>query len=460
FVDRETGELHPRTDELIEQVAQKIEVRGIEAWFDLDPVELLGAEAEQYEKATDILDVWFDSGVTHTSVLQRRSELGFPADLYLEGSDQHRGWFHSSLLTSVAMYGHAPYRGVLTHGFTVDAKGRKMSKSTGNVVAPQQVIDRLGADVLRLWVAATDYRAEMNISDEILKRIADAYRRIRNTVRFLLANLDGFDAATDLLPPSEMLALDRWVLQRLSEMQHAIDRAYDNYQFHQVYQMIHNFCVGDLGGFYLDIIKDRQYTTQADSVPRRSAQSALHHVAESMVRWLAPILSYTAEEIWQTLPGERAESVFLELWHELPEGLAGEQMDLAYWARIRQVRESVSKQLEILRAEGTIGAPLDAEIGLYCDPELYAMLEPIAAELRFILITSEATLSPAGERPVDAVAAEEIPGLWLVVTASELAKCGRCWHHRADVGSDARHPELCGRCVTNVEGDGEQRLFA
>ena len=303
---RQTGAPHPRTAELIEQAAQRIEQAGIDAWFAIDPAELLGEDAAHYDKVPDTLDVWFDSGVTHACVLTRRPELQFPADLYLEGSDQHRGWFQSSLLTSSGIHGRAPYKGVLTHGFTVDSAGQKMSKSRGNVVAPQQVMKTLGADILRLWVAATDYRAEMAVSDEIFKRTADSYRRIRNTARFLLANLAGFDPAAHALAGKDMLALDRWVVDRAAQLQREIVEAYNAYQFHLIYQKLHNFCVTDLGGFYLDVIKDRQYTTRADSVARRSAQTAMYHVLEAMVRWIAPILSFTADEIWRCMPGDRA----------------------------------------------------------------------------------------------------------------------------------------------------------
>ncbi len=316
FVHKETGELHPRTAELVEQVAQRIEQQGIEAWFELEAAELLGDEAEHYEKMTDTLDVWFDSGVTHACVLEKREQLHFPADLYLEGSDQHRGWFQSSLLASVAMNEVAPYKAVLTHGFTVDADGKKMSKSKGNVVAPQSVMKDLGADVLRLWVAATDYRGEMSVSDEILKRTSDGYRRLRNTARFLLSNLDDFDPAQHLVEDKDLLALDRWVVDRAFTLQEEVKTAYETYQFQHIYQKVHHFCVIDLGGFYLDIIKDRQYTAKADGLARRSAQTAMYHVLEALTRWLAPIISYTADEIWQYLPGKRSESVFLETWYQ------------------------------------------------------------------------------------------------------------------------------------------------
>ncbi len=466
FVHRETGELHPDSVRLVEQVAMRVEQSGIDAWFTLETAELLGDEAGAYDKVNDTLDVWFDSGVSHYAVLERRADLGVPADIYLEGSDQHRGWFQSALLTGVAMRGTAPYRSVLTHGFTVDAKGQKMSKSLGNVVAPQKIMNSLGADILRLWVAATDYRGEMSVSDEILRRTADAYRRLRNTARFLLANMNGFDPARHLLDPEQMLCLDRWVIERTRTLQEQIGQAYERYEFHRIYQLVHNFCAVDLGSFYLDIIKDRQYTTRADSIPRRSAQTAMYHVAESMVRWLAPILSFTAEEIWLHLPGKRGESVFLAGWYELPaafypEGEILQRMGSDFWERVIRIREAASKQLEILRSTGGIGAPLDAEIDLYADEPTGALLSAVGDELRFVLITSYARVHPLEEAPEAAVDAA-IPGIGLRIFAapSRHAKCIRCWHHRADVGATAEHPELCGRCVENVTGSGESRRYA
>jgi isoleucyl-tRNA synthetase len=457
FVDRATGALHPRTQELIEEVAKRVEREGIDAWFDLDPKELLGAEAEQYEKVTDIMDVWFDSGCVHHCVSRLHPEVSAPADLYLEGSDQHRGWFHSSLLTSIAMYGRAPYRGVLTHGFTVDEKGRKLSKSLGNFVAPQKIFNTLGADVLRLWVAATDYSGEMHVSDEILARMADSYRRLRNTFRFLLANMHGFDPARDMVPPHELLALDAWIVARAKALQAEVAAAYDAYAFHLIYQKVHNFCVVDLSGFYLDIIKDRQYTTQRDSRARRSAQTTLYHVAEAMVRWLAPILSFTAEEIWEHMPGERAESVFFAQWYELPETPADE-LD---WDAVLKVREHVARELERLREAGAIGAGLDAEVDLYCNDELGAKLSALEDELRFVLITSYARVHElADARDAVTITDPALGELAVRVAPSAHPKCVRCWHHRVDVGTCPEHPELCGRCVENVAGDGEQRRYA
>ncbi len=460
FVHKETGELHPRTAELIEQIALLIEQQGIEAWFALNAEDFLGDEAADYDKTTDTLDVWFDSGVTHAAVLERREGLHFPADLYLEGSDQHRGWFQSSLLSSVAMNAIAPYKAVLTHGFTVDAKGEKMSKSKGNVIPPQSVMKNLGADVLRLWVAATDYRGEMRVSDEILERTSDGYRRLRNTARFLLSNLDDFDPALHKVPTADLLALDRWIIDRAYLLQEEVKAAYDAYQFQTIYQKVHHFCVIDLGGFYLDIIKDRQYTAKADGLARRSAQTAMYHVLEALTRWLAPIISYTADEIWQYLPGARSESVFLETWYQDLSTLdADSPLNREFWQKIMAVRTEVSKELEKSRAKGVIGASLNAEIELYCNSDYFTVLNQLAGELHFIFISSDATLIADQFCPDDAVATE-IVGLKLKVTASAHKKCVRCWHQRNDIGSDTEHPELCGRCVENVAGDGEARRYA
>ena len=465
FTHKASGELHPRTVELMEEVAQRVEREGIEAWFKLDPVELLGDEASQYDKSRDTLDVWFDSGTTHWHVLRgSHAELGHTqgpvADLYLEGSDQHRGWFHSSLLTGCAIDGHAPYKELLTHGFTVDEQGRKQSKSLGNVVAPQKVIDSLGADILRLWVASTDYTGEMAVSDQILQRSADSYRRIRNTARFLLSNLSGFDPAVNRVAPEDMIDLDRWAVDRALLLQKEIEQAYAEYRFLNVYQKVHNFCVQELGGFYLDIIKDRQYTTGADSLPRRSCQTALYLIAEALVRWIAPILSFTADEIWQYLPGEREESVMLTTWYDglfaLPEGAT---LDRAYWDQVMAVKAAVNKELENQRAAKTLGGSLQAEITLYADSALQTVLEALGNELRFVLISSQAAVQPLEQAPEGAVASE-LSGLKLVVHKSEAPKCARCWHHSHSVGQDAAHPEICERCVTNVYGAGEVREHA
>ncbi len=460
FVHRETSALHPETPRLIEEVAQRVEQEGIDAWFRLDEAELLGDEAAEYIKVPDTLDVWFDSGVTHYCVLDQHPDLQVPADLYLEGSDQHRGWFQSSMLTSLAIRDAAPYKTVLTHGFTVDEQGRKMSKSMGNVIAPQEVNNELGADILRLWVASTDYRGEMAVSKNILKQMADAYRRVRNTSRFLLANLSGFDPAQHALAPEQMLDLDRWAVDRAAVLQAEIRELYDAYQFHQVYQRIHHFCAMDLGAFYLDIIKDRQYTTQADSRARRSAQTALWHIAEALVRWMAPLLSFTAEEIWEHLPGERGESVFLEEWYpglfELP---ADAPLDRRFWATVQQVKQAVNKALEEARNEKVVKANLSADAVLYCTDALRETLARLGEELRFVTITSTVALQPLEQAP-EGLPESPLEGLRVAITASPETKCVRCWHHRPDVGEHATHPELCGRCVENVDGEGEQRLHA
>jgi isoleucyl-tRNA synthetase len=459
FTHRSTGELHPRSAELLEAVAERVQTGGIDVWFDLDPVDILGAEAPDYEKVTDIMDVWFDSGVMHHCVSKLFPNITAPADLYLEGSDQHRGWFHSSLLTSVAMHTRAPYRAVLTHGFTIDDKGRKMSKSLGNVIVPQKVVGTLGADVLRLWVAATDYANEMSLSDEILKRVAESYRRIRNTARFLLGNLAGFDPVKDQVRVQELVAVDHWAIWRTQQVQEEILEAYRTYQFHLIYQKVHNFCSVDLGGFYLDVLKDRLYTTPARSHARRSAQTAMYWISEALARWLAPILSFTSEEIWRFMPGTRTESVFLETWAQLPaEAL---KRPVLNWEAILNLRSAVSRELEKLRSTGAIGGPLDARIDLYVQGEMLDVLRSFGEELRFIFITSEAQVHPASERPSDAVAAVEAESnyAWIAVSAMDANKCVRCWHKRPDVGSHIEHPEICGRCVSNVTGEGETRRW-
>mgnify|MGYP001390803352 CR=1 FL=1 len=457
FIHKETQELHPKTAELIREVARKVEEKGMDAWFALDPAELLGADADKYTKVTDTLDVWFDSGVTHYSVLQQRDNLAFPADLYLEGSDQHRGWFQSSLKTSLAIHNTAPYRQVLTHGFTVDAEGHKMSKSLGNVVPPQKVVNDLGADVLRLWVAATDFSSDMSVSDEILKRTAESYRRIRNTIRYLLSNLPDFTPEL-AVSMDEMVALDRWAVERTAQLQREIIQCYDNYQLHLIYQKLHNFCVVDLGGFYLDITKDRVYTTKSDSHARRSAQTAQFYIAEALVRWIAPILSFTADEIWQTLPGDRSQPVFAQEWYALPQASEPSQLDDAYWRMVAEVKAAVNKELETQRNAGVLGKSLEAEVTLFCSPEKLAQLTLLGDELRFVLITSKIQLQlDDGALPL---AKSEVPGVRVLVERSSVPKCVRCWHHRSDVGIHQQHPEICGRCVENVEGAGERRLYA
>ena len=456
FVHKETQELHPETSRLIEEVALLVEEQGMDAWFDLDASVLLGAEADQYSKVTDTLDVWFDSGVTHESVLKRRGVLKFPADLYLEGSDQHRGWFQSSLKTSMAMNGKAPYKAVLTHGFVVDAEGKKMSKSIGNTMSPQKVVNDLGADVLRLWVAASDFSGEMRVSDEILKRTADSYRRIRNTARFMLSNLNGFEPTTDLVAPEKMVALDRWIVARAAQLQDEILAAYDSYNLHQIYHKLHNFCVLELGGFYLDIIKDRQYTAKTDGLPRRSAQTALYHISEALTRWIAPILSFTADELWQQLPGAHNESVFVANWYALPRLPDNTVMGNDYWNLISAVKTAVNKVIEAERGEGVIGGSLEAEVTLHCSAELKKQLADLQDELRFVLICSKTTLADEDASAV----ATDLDGLSVTLTKAAGAKCVRCWHHREDIGTDAAHAEICGRCVDNIDGAGEVRSFA
>ncbi|TMO64545.1 isoleucine--tRNA ligase [Pseudoalteromonas aurantia] len=459
FVDKDTGALHPKTEEFIEQVAVLVEGKGIQAWYDLDPATLLGDDAEQYMKVQDTLDVWFDSGVSHACVVDAREELTGPADLYLEGSDQHRGWFMSSMMTSVAINGHAPYKQVLTHGFTVDENGRKMSKSLGNVISPQNIMNKLGADILRLWVASTDYTAEMTVSDEIFKRSADRYRRIRNTSRYLLSNLSGFNPATDLVAVEEMVELDRWIVSRAAQLQTEILEAYDNYQMLVVTQKLMNFCTGELGSFYLDVIKDRQYTAKSDSHARRSCQSALYHIAEAMTRWMAPIMSFTAQEIWQALPGERGEFVFTDVWYEGLNGVTEGQLNNEYWQGLLAVRDEVNRVLENARKEEVIGATLQAEVTLYTNGDLAEALQKVGDELRFVLLTSKVTIESLNNKPEDAISSE-IEGLFITVAATDAKKCERCWHYCDDVGSHETHTDICGRCITNVEGDGEQRQFA
>ena len=457
FIDKVSAELHPRTAELIEAVAKLVERDGIDAWFDLDVAALLGPDADKYDKATDVMDVWFDSGAVHHCLSRIRPEIQVPADLYLEGSDQHRGWFHSSLLTSVAMHGRAPYRGVLTHGFTVDEKGRKMSKSIGNILIPQKLTSTLGADVLRLWVAATDYANEMSVSDEILKRMADSYRRMRNTLRFLLGNLHGFHHEAHAIAFDDLIAIDQWAITKAFALQNDVVTAYRNYEFHDIYQKVHNFCVVELGGFYLDIIKDRLYTTGVQSAPRRSAQTAMYHVAQAMIRWLAPILSFTAEEALSFMPDGQETSIFLTTWHQFPAG--AERVPTIDWPAFIALKADVSRDLERLRTAGDIGAPLEAEVKIYAPASQAPRLAALRDELRFVLITSQAQVIESSSPPASTVPISE-PGVWIEVTPSTQPKCVRCWHLRGDVGSDPRHPELCARCVVNVEGPGEERRFA
>ncbi len=459
FIHRETGVLHPNTATLIENIAKAVEKTGIDAWFQSDATQWLGDEAALYEKSSDVLDVWFDSGVTHECVLKVRPDLHFPADIILEGSDQHRGWFQSLMLTSVSMNGVTPYKAALTHGFTVDGQGRKMSKSLGNVIAPEEIIKTLGADVLRLWTASVDYRGEIACSKEIFTRTSEMYRRIRNTARFFLANLNGFNPETDLVPNDKMLMLDRFAVHQTAKLQAEIIAAYDDYQFYQVVQKLHHFCVSEMGGFYLDIIKDRQYTMAKDSLGRRSAQTALYHIVNAFVRWIAPILSFTAEEIWQCLPMKEQPSIFLTSWLKtlstLPDNL---EMNAAYWEKIRNVRDAVNKEIENQRAAGHVGSALEAEVTLYADNATKLALDHLGNELRFVLITSYATVKPLSEAPADAVSIDA--ALSLMVAPTTHKKCDRCWHRREDVDVNAQYPGLCSRCVENVAGSGELRHFA
>lgn len=459
FVHRQTGELHPDTAEIIERVADRVEQQGMDAWFEADDADFLGAETDDYQKVTDTLDVWFDSGVTHSSVIDARQALRYPADLYLEGSDQHRGWFQSSLKTAIAINGSAPYKAVLTHGFTVDENGRKMSKSIGNVVSPQKVINELGADVLRLWVASADFSAEMTVSDEILKRAGDSYRRIRNTARYFLSNIDGFDPQQHSVEHGDLLALDRWALDCAAQLQDDIISHYDNFQFHQIYQKLHNFCVRDMGGFYLDIIKDRIYTCGENSLPRRSAQTALYHIAEAFVRWIAPILSFTAHEIWGFMPGDRQGSVFVAEWHPLPRLTTQEKIDKADWEVILQAKEAINKVLEAQRVEGLVKGSLQANIQLFAGPEIYQSLAKLGDELRFVTITSKAQLMPLQQVSGNAQDST-LEQLKIVVDRATAEKCVRCWHFIDDVGSHQEHPQICGRCIENISTEGEVRHYA
>jgi isoleucyl-tRNA synthetase len=455
FVHKESGDPHPQTAELLEAAALLVEARGVEAWFSLDGATFLAQHAalnaDKYKKVTYTLDVWFDSGATHAAVLKRRPELAYPADLYLEGSDQHRGWFQSSLLTGCAIDGRAPYNALLTHGFVVDGSGHKMSKSKGNVVAPQKVMDTYGADILRLWTASTDYSGELTISDEILKRVAESYRRIRNTMKFLLANIADFDANNDLLPVSEWLEIDRYALHLTQKLQTEVLADYDRYEFHLAVQKFVSFCSEDLGGFYLDILKDRLYTAGENSPARRAAQSALHHITHCMMRLMAPILCFTANEIWQTLGLEADKTVFEDIWYELPKSELNQKLT-DEWEDIRNLRDFVNKKIEEKRAEGSVGSSLQAEIDITVnDGDFYDALSKFKDDLRFVLISSRATIHKADK---------VLPYSEVKVAASSHAKCDRCWHYRAEVGSDAEHPHICGRCVSNLFGSGEHRTHA
>lgn len=438
FTHTVTGELHPHTEAWIDDITLRIEKYGVQAWDDLDKRELLGEEADQYDKSRDTMDVWFDSGMSHECVLRTRENLSFPADLYLEGSDQHRGWFQSSLLTSLVMSGHAPYHAVVTHGFTVDEKGHKMSKSLGNTVEPEKVINTYGADILRLWVSSVDYQGEMAVSDALLKRMADVYRRIRNTARYFLSTISDFNPAVNTVPYEDMLALDQWAMARAFSVQEKIITSYDSYAFHHVFQSIYHFCSMDMGGFYLDIIKDRQYTMPANSKGRRSAQTALYHITQAFVRWIAPILSFTADEMWAYIP-DKGESVFLATWYEglkpLPPNATISHDE---WEKLLSTRDDINKRIETLRAEKQLGSTLEAKVVLPHDP-LFARL---GEELRFLFMTSALSI-----------------GETLTVSVTTAHKCERCWHRREEVGQTAHHPTLCDRCITNIEGQSEVRKF-
>ena len=459
FVHKETEELHPDTLQLVEKVAKLVEQNGIQAWWDADIKDLLGPDADDYRKVPDTLDVWFDSGSTFYSVVGVRPEFeGHEADMYLEGSDQHRGWFMSSLMLSTAIDNKAPYKQVLTHGFVVDGQGRKMSKSLGNIVTPQEVMNKLGADILRLWIASTDYSGEMSYSDEIIKRAADSYRRIRNTARFLLANLNGFDPAKDMVKPEDMVVLDRWAVSVAKEAQEQIIQAYENYDFHKVVQRIMQFCSIEMGSFYLDIIKDRQYTAKSDSIARHSCQTALYHIAQAMVRWIAPILSFTADEIWQYLPaGEKSEFVFEDEWYNSLFTLAeSETLNSAYWAQILTIRSEVNKVLEQGRNDKVIGGSLEAAVTLYANSEIATALAKLENELRFVLLTSQASVKPLENAPQQAVTSD-IQGLKIELVKAQGDKCPRCWHYTVD-NNPTTH--LCKRCEENIHGNGEIRHFA
>lgn len=451
FLNKETNELHPRTPELVEEVAKRVEKNGIEAWFQLDSAELLGDDANNYRKLSDTLDVWFDSGTTHWHVMRgsHADEHAWPADLYLEGSDQHRGWFQSSLLTGCALDGRAPYKGLLTHGFVVDGKGRKMSKSVGNVIYPQEVADKMGAEILRLWVASTDYSGELTISDEILKRVVEGYRRIRNTLRFLLANTNDFNPATNSVPVDQMLEIDRYAIEMVRALQASVHADYDHYDFHRIVQSLQNFCSEELGAFYLDILKDRLYTTAPNSLARRSAQTALWLITQTMLRLMAPILSFTTEEVWTLLAGKingAQESIMLSDANALPE-VADAVALVAKWERIRAIRAEVAKAMETVRGEGGIGSSLQAEVSVTAPQTDAAALRSLGDDLKFVFISSAANV-------VDGSTLE------IRVLPSAEPKCERCWHQRASVGQNVAHPGWCDRCVANVDGVGEVRSCA
>ncbi|CUX96104.1 Isoleucine--tRNA ligase [Candidatus Gullanella endobia] len=461
FVHNESELLHPRTIELIENIAKRVEKNGIQAWWDLDPAEILGEDANHYHKVLDTLDVWFDSGSTHSSVVAVQSEFkGYSPDMYLEGSDQYRGWFMSSLIISTAIHGKIPYRQVLSHGFTVDKQGRKMSKSVGNVISQKQIIEKFGADILRLWVASSDYTSEMAVSDEILKRSVDSYRRIRNTARFLLANLNDFDPARNSVNQDQMVILDRWAVGCAKTVQKEIIAAYNSYNFHNVVQRIMQFCSIEMGSFYLDIIKDRQYTAKADSIARRSCQTALYHILEALVRWMAPIMSFSADEIWGFIPGKRAQYIFTEEWYNSLFGLdITHPLNNSYWKTFFQIRNEINKIIEQARTDKFIGSSLEASVTLYAQPYFATLLRELRDELYFALLTSNAVVADYTDASDDAVQCEGLKGLKITLKRADGEKCPRCWHYKMDIGQHFAYPEICGRCVINIAGSGEERKF-
>ena len=453
FLHKDSGELHPRTMEILDQAANIVEKGGIEAWSRATAEEILGpSDAPQYTKSTDILEVWFDSGSTFQHVLRGSHkdaydrnpfhDAGPEADLYLEGHDQHRGWFHSSLLLGCALYDRAPYRGLLTHGFATDGQGRKMSKSLGNVMAPQEISDKMGAEIVRLWVASTDYSGDLNIDDKILARVVDAYRRIRNTLRFLLANVSDFDPAKDSVADADLLEIDRFALSRAAQIQADILAHFKIYEFHPVVSKLQIYCSEDLGAFYLDVLKDRLYTNAPKSLARRSAQTVLYRITHAMLRWMAPFLSFTAEEAWQAFG--TSESIFIETFSDLG---APNAALLAKWTRIREIRDQVNKDIEALRADGKVGASLQAAVNLHVGSEDHALLASLGHDLKFVFITSQLNLETGSE-------------MLAKVSVSQDTKCERCWHYAPDVGVNPAHPTLCGRCDSNLHGSGETRLFA
>jgi isoleucyl-tRNA synthetase len=456
FLHKDSGELHPRTMEILDIAADMVEQGGIEAWSKASTESILGAvDAGLYTKSSDILEVWFDSGTTHTTVLKGSHagaghESGPEADLYLEGHDQHRGWFHSSLLTACAMYGRAPYKGILTHGFTVDSKGHKMSKSAGNGVDPQETSKKLGAEIIRLWVAASDYSGDIAGDEKILARVVDTYRRIRNTLKFLLANVSDFDPSVDGVPLDQMLEIDSYALSRAAQLQADILAHYEVYEFHPVVAKLQIYCSEDLGSFYLDILKDRLYTTAPKSLARRSAQTALWQITQAMLRWMAPFLSFTAEEAWSVLgaagkaPADTRESIFMDRYVQLQ---APDAALLAKWTRIRDIRDAVNKEIEVLRADGKVGSSLQAKLALTLGADDHALLTSLGDDLKFVFITSA----------IDLIAGNDLS---IRASTSNATKCERCWHYRDDVGHDAAHPGLCGRCTSNLYGAGEERRFA